>query len=100
MPNLTLLLVYSWPGCGNHVSSCTTRGFRYSSPYVDLGVIRQRSKSLVQSLVHLLGITFEETTTTYCYVSLLVPLQYDCSKLTTDEKGVSSEDDLFVAILE
>lgn len=29
--------------------------------YVDLGVIWQRSESLVQRLVHLFGISFEET---------------------------------------
>jgi hypothetical protein len=74
MPNLTLLLVYSWPGYNESVSEDTNQRFWFSCPYVDLGVIRQRSKSLVQSLVHLLRIAFEETTTTYCFVSsLFVP---------------------------
>lgn len=33
--------------------------------YVDLGIVRQRRKRLIKSLVHLSSITFEETATSY-----------------------------------
>lgn len=39
-----------------------------SFTYVDLGVVRKSCEGLVQSLVHLLGSAFEETTTA-CFVS-------------------------------
>ena len=100
MPNLTLPLVYSWPGYNTFVSSYANCGFRFPSTHVDLGVIRQSSKSLVQSLVHLLGSAFEETTTTYYSISLLSITNVLVLILTADEKSVSGEDDLLVAVLE
>lgn len=50
--------------------------------HIDLGIVRQLRKSLVQSLVHLLGCTLEETTT------------------SANEQGVAGEDGSLVAVLE
>lgn len=60
MQNLTFPFVYSWPGyIRKLIFTWQILGIEYA--YVDLGIIWQCSKSLVQCLVHLLGISFEET---------------------------------------
>lgn len=50
--------------------------------HIDLGIVRQLRQSLVQSLVHLLRSSLEETTT------------------STNEQGVASKDGSLVAVLE
>ena len=69
--------------------------------HIDRGVIRKGSQSLVQSLVHLGSRALEKPTTTWGakLVSKNKPPPEEPPKLTTVEQGVTSEDDLLVAIL-
>lgn len=69
MQNLTFPFVYSWPGCVCKLTSPLDKYKGNRDAYIDLGIIRQRSKRLVQCLVHLLGISFKETTTS-CHSTL------------------------------
>lgn len=75
--NLTLLLVYSWPGY-----RLSEYGEQFhlvrSFTHIDLGIIGQSSKSLIQRLVHLSSRAFEEAST------------------ASDEEGVAGEYDAIV----
>ena len=61
MQNFTFALVYSWPGFEVSVNSLKTEGDKTN---INLGVIWQGCQRLVQRLVHLRGITLEETAAT------------------------------------
>lgn len=72
-----------------------------SATYVDLGIIRQASQCLVQSLVHLCGITLEESATSCQRLDTL----FKTARLrarhqrTANEERISSEDHALLPIL-
>lgn len=55
--NLTFPFVYSWPGWRE---SAIFQGYSTDQTYVDLGVIREISEDFIESVMHLLGVSFEE----------------------------------------
>lgn len=60
MPNLTLPLVYSWPG---YIISARHTVRISEATHVDLGVVGKSRERLVQRLVHLFWSAFEEAST-------------------------------------
>ena len=68
--------------------------------YVDLGIIRQRSKRLVQGLMHLLGISFKETTAS-CHHNTLTHVheQKERKKRTPNEQRIPRKHNPLLSIL-
>lgn len=62
---MTLDFVYSWPDFATVSVGVKGSPRIIKETYVYFGVVRERSKALVQSLVHLLGIALEEAATAW-----------------------------------
>jgi|SRR6478609_2266707 len=96
--NLTLALVYSCPGCHN----MSIDGLLcWLKTYINYSVIRQRRKALVQSLMHLLRIALEESSTS-CSLSaqaqnILVRIR-GLLKLTANEKGITGKNSFVLSV--
>jgi hypothetical protein len=72
-----------------------------SATYVDLGIIRQASQCLVQSLVHLSGITLEESAASWVRLDTVFTVARlgASHQRTTNEECISSEDHALLPIL-
>lgn len=71
-------------------------GIQYA--YIDLGIIRQRSKSLIQCLVHLLGISFKETTAS-CHTTLATNTNRKKKKHTPNKQRIPRKHNPLLPIL-
>jgi hypothetical protein len=93
--------VYSWPLCGTSVSVFLfIFYFSVRRTNIDFGVIWERCKSLVQSLVHFGSVAFEKPSAACRHQQTLTGKRERKSNRTSREKRVSRKDSTLIPVLE